>query len=549
MAASDFITFTIQINNAGLSQEGFGTPLLVSYNAPFSDEVREYGQYADVLVDFATGTPEADVADAIFSQSPHPVTLKIGKGLLKPTLQYTVGTITVNPNYPYVIQIDGHGITSTAATYTSTGTPSAGAINAGLITALNAVVGKNYTATSALMSNLTGQAFTADDTTNHFTATGHGYLTGDGPVQASNVGGALPAGLAASTNYWVIRIDANTFELATSQANAFAGTAITITTNGTGTQTVTPQTGATSPGAAFTVTGNAAGNWFSLDIQKPSILSNKMTHADPGVATDLAAINAYDNDWYWLITQWNSKQMVEGTSAWVEPNGKAYVVAVVDTDALNTASGNADTLDALNTLGYKRTCGKYHNSPLQAFDAASIGVIAPLNPGQWTEAFKTLVGVAPITLTPTQRANLRARNAGTYTNEKGRNITWDGKVFSTVYGYLDITVGIDWFSDAVVTAALGVLVSLAKVAYTDEDIDMIAGAIRGVLLQASSAANPVLDPGDPSDNTNPPPSITFPTVASISPAIRALRILPNGVIQGRLQGAIQSIQFMATLTF
>lgn len=549
MAVSDFVTFTIEINNAGLSEESFGTPLLVSYSAPFSG-VRSYGQYADVIVDFAAGTPEADMADAIFSQSPHPTTFKIGAGTLKPTLEYAVGAIQVNASYPYAIQIDGPGITSTDATYTSSGSPTIQAIHQGLITALNAVVGKNYTAAFAPLASLAAQTFVvASQSSGTLTITAHGLNTGDGPIQVSEVGGALPTGLTASTNYWVIKVDVNTIALASSLANALAGTFIVLSSNGSGTMTETPQAGALSPVLPFLVTASAAGDWFSLDIQNPSVLSNKMAHSDPGVATDLANLANLDSDWYWLLGQFNSKAVAEGMAGWTEANGRAFVISVVDTDAVNTNAGNEDTLDALCTLNYKRTCGKYHNSPLECFDGASVSAIAPLNPGTWTEAFKTLSGVAAVNLTSTQRTNLRARRSGTYTTEKGRSITWDGKVMNTVYGYLDITVAIDWFSDQVVTAAFGVLVSMPKVAYTDEDIDTIAGAIRGVLLQASSDANPVLDPGDPSDPENPPPSITFPTVASISPATRALRQLPNGNILGVLQGAVQTIAFNATLTF
>src|SRR5688572_15042516 len=43
---------------------------------------------------------------------------------------------------------------------------------------------------------------------NNLTITAHGLLTGDGPIQL--VGDDLPAPLAEETNYWVIKIDANT---------------------------------------------------------------------------------------------------------------------------------------------------------------------------------------------------------------------------------------------------------------------------------------------------------------------------------------------------
>ena len=59
-------------------------------------------------------------------------------------------------------------------------------------------------------------------------------------MQLTNSGGALPATWTAATNYWIIRVDANTIKLASSQANALAGTAIANPSdNGTGTQTET----------------------------------------------------------------------------------------------------------------------------------------------------------------------------------------------------------------------------------------------------------------------------------------------------------------------
>lgn len=550
MAVSEFVTLTIQVNNAGVSQQGFGTPLLISYSAPFSG-VRSYTQYADVLSDFAAGTPEANVANAVFAQSPHPITFKIGAGTNKPTKQHAIGAIAVLNSTAYQIQVDGPGITSTLATYTSDSTATVQEIHNGLVTALNAVVGKNFTATFApLTVGLAGQVVTATAATDQLNHVAHGWNTGDGPIQFTNAGGGLPGGITALTNYWVVKVDADNFQIATSLANALTGTIVDITTAGTGTQTATPTGAAVSPILPFLVTGNAAANWFSLECKgNAALLSNKETHADPGIAADINAINLADSDWYWLLTQYNSKQCVLGGAGAIEAMTKVYMVSVVDSDALNTAAGNADTLDALSTLGYKRTCGKYHPSPLQCFAAASTGIVAPQNPGKWTEAFKTLSGVSPVNLTSTQRANLRARRAGTYTTEKGRNITWDGKVFNTVYGYLDITVGLDWLSDQVVSAAFGVLVSLAKVAYTDEDIDLIASAVRGVLSDATSDAHNLLDRGDPNDPTNPPPAVAFPTVAQISSGTRALRQLPNGTVTGRLTGAVQNIAFIATLTF
>lgn len=82
------------------------------------------------------------------------------------------------------------------------------------------------------------QTFTADAATDALTfATDMWFGTGDG-VRFTTTG-TLPAGLSLATTYYAIRDSATKFRFATSVANAFSGTAINITTAGTGTHTGT----------------------------------------------------------------------------------------------------------------------------------------------------------------------------------------------------------------------------------------------------------------------------------------------------------------------
>ncbi|HEX3766151.1 MAG TPA: hypothetical protein VHW23_45965 [Kofleriaceae bacterium] len=79
--------------------------------------------------------------------------------------------------------------------------------------------------------------FTADHTTGQLTIPAHGMLTGDGAAGVIAAGGALPAGgaLTEAGSYWVIRVDADHLKLATSNADALAGTAVSFSDNGSGT--------------------------------------------------------------------------------------------------------------------------------------------------------------------------------------------------------------------------------------------------------------------------------------------------------------------------
>lgn len=77
--------------------------------------------------------------------------------------------------------------------------------------------------------------FTADFTTDTFTANGHGMASGT-PVTVSS-SGTLPAGLSAGVTYYVLTPGPNTFQLSTTPGGI---TAVNILDNGTGVHTAVP---------------------------------------------------------------------------------------------------------------------------------------------------------------------------------------------------------------------------------------------------------------------------------------------------------------------
>lgn len=99
------------------------------------------------------------------------------------------------------------------------------------------------TATAQATTNTLGQSatFTADASTDICTYTSttsypSNILTGTRVRLTTTT--TLPGGLATATDYYVIKMSDTTFELASSYANAVAGTQVNITDAGTGTHTV-----------------------------------------------------------------------------------------------------------------------------------------------------------------------------------------------------------------------------------------------------------------------------------------------------------------------
>lgn len=133
------------------------------------------------------------------------------------------------------------------------------------------------------------------------TSVAHGLLTGDGPFYFATTT-TLPAGATALTDYWVIKLTDDKLQLATSQANAVAGTAITVTDAGTGTLTLTRLVDITSyDDAADTFTKIAHGiadeRKVHIEVQGAGVLPGPLV-----TATDYWAIVAGDPDVLQLAT-------------------------------------------------------------------------------------------------------------------------------------------------------------------------------------------------------------------------------------------------------
>lgn len=110
----------------------------------------------------------------------------------------------------------------------------------------------------------------AVDTVNDkLTGVAHGLTTGD-RLRVRNVGGALPTGLAGVTDYFAIRVDVDNIKVATSSANALAGTPVVdLTGAGSGTTTIEYGLPYCIPTAAAAVgtqikSANDNGTWAAL---------------------------------------------------------------------------------------------------------------------------------------------------------------------------------------------------------------------------------------------------------------------------------------------
>lgn len=529
MPLSDHVSLTISQDTLGVARAGFGVPMILSATASFPERIRFYNSLADVAEDFASTTgPEYLAAQAIFSQQPHPERIAIGRSALPPTQKYEITVAAVRNSHLYSIGVKGDGVTADDAEYTSDSSATQQEIANGLKTALNAVTGKNYTAAFPALV-VADVEFTATHGTETITLASGDLETGDGPFRLSTSAADLPDGLLTATDYWWIKTGTGTGKLALSLALALAGTNVTFDDNGTGTHTLSDTADTVSPYDGLVVTGSAAGEWFSLEID-PADLTIEQTHVNPGIATDLDAIQLENDDWYALYTLYNSNAYVLAAADWIEAQKKIYLPDVNDSEAITTAAGNSDTLDDLGTANYARTMGAYHPNPSEMLGAAWLGRCLPLEPGSETWKFKTLAGVEPVTLTGTQRTNLVNRSANSYQEVAGVAITFEG---TTGDGdFLDTQRGLDWLYDDMSKSVFEALAGADKIPFTDAGVAVIEAEVRGSLRRAVTRGILADDPA---------PVVTVPKVADVSSGNRALRLLPDVKFSGTLAGAIHKV--------
>lgn len=430
---SNHVSLTISQDSVGVARAGFGVPMFISYNTSGwgATRARTYSSLSDVAVDFPSTTgPEYRAARAMFAQSPRPNSIMIGRGALPPTQKFTLTPVARNAHV-YRLRIGGDGVTETTVSVTSDADATATEIVTLLKTPINAIVGKNFTAT---------------------------------------------------------------------------GTSTLI------------------------LTADTAGEWFFCEVIDIADFDMVQDHADPGVATDIIAIELENSSWYALYTLYNSNAYTLAAAADIAARKKIYLADVADTASVTAVVTSSDTIDDLKTLGYARVMAAYAPKADEMLGAAWLGRVLPLEPGSESWKFKSLQGVSTTNLTSTQRANLVAKKGNSVETVAGVKITFEG---TTSDGdFLDVQRGLDWIEDDMAKGVFGALAGAEKVPFTDQGVAMIEAEVRATLARAVAAGILTNDPA---------PVVTVPKVATVSTTNRALRRLPDVKFSATLAGAIHKV--------
>ena len=209
-----------------------------------------------------------------------------------------------------------------------------------------------------------------NETTNVFTVTGHNMRTGTKLTYTSNGTNIVHSGgtLADSTAVFVIRVDENTFKIASSLSNANAGTALDITNNGNDSNSFVGDTAAATATISggkvtgFTITnvGSDYQSAPSVTIAAPSGTGNlNLTSSSVLIVADdeivvpaafYAAISTGESVTYAQGGSGAQADLTDGTVYYLIKSGTANKISLA-TSAANALAGTKIDLTAVASGG------------------------------------------------------------------------------------------------------------------------------------------------------------------------------------------------------
>jgi hypothetical protein len=290
----------------------------------------------------------------------------------------------------------------------------------------------------------------------------------------------------------------------------------------------------------LTVTTGAAGTLVDYDgFDEPDNFTFQDMTTDPGITTDLAAIEGADPDgWYCLLLDSQGEAEVLATAAWIEARKKIFIYNTMDHGCVDV-SVTDDVMSDLQAQSYARTAGLFGMAKLLNFSAAGwAGQRLPSDPGSSTWSYKTLAGVTvDSALTGAHLASIEGKNGNHYTLVASVPVTRYGTTASGEF--IDVTRFIDWLDARIKERIFGILINNEKIPYTDSGVDLMRGAILAQLRQGIDAGGLAADPA---------PTVIAPLVADIDVSDKANRILPDIEFQATLAGAIHKLVINGTLS-
>lgn len=324
--------------------------------------------------------------------------------------------------------------------------------------------------------------------------------------------------------------------------------------------------------ADWAITTSAYKAALSAFSQNPRPRQIKIGHvADDGTMTSaeltaqLDLVYAYDSDWYFLTIAANLRDVaaLPGLLTWIQAKPKLAIIDSNDVDTENPAS-TTTSLASANKGDFDRAGVFYHTSAA-AYPAASLAAYMQTRNFDdantaYTAKFKSLPGVPAVNIGSAAltavtgfvpgvgQSEAAGHMANTYIDIGSRNFVVEGSTL-TANVFLDEIHATDWIIHRTEEETLGILLNNARISFDDGGMQMLAGAVRTVMQQATRAGLIASDLNPETGDYEAAVEITVPSVFDVPESQRKARIAPAIECRFRYAGAIHYAVVRYQMTF
>lgn len=285
--------------------------------------------------------------------------------------------------------------------------------------------------------------------------------------------------------------------------------------------------------AAFTspdrveVTADVAGQVVEMTSTGAGVFTIQDTTAAGTLAADLGTLKAADVDWYSFGIDRLSGPAILAAATWAETQKVVFMPTTIDTDTLNPAT-TTDIASSLQDGNFSRTSLHYSNVAGDYLGLAVLAKVLPFQPGSTPFYYQVPALVAPSNISTTAEGALTAKNANWLARIAGVNVSENG--VGSNGDYFDNKLAEDWVVARVQEEVFTFL--LTHPDYSDRSVERLKGVIASVLQLGVDRG--VIAP-------DPLPIVDAPKVATVSPAEKAARNLPDVIFGFTLAGGLKTI--------
>lgn len=244
----------------------------------------------------------------------------------------------------------------------------------------------------------------------------------------------------------------------------------------------------------------------------------------------LAAIEAVNSDWFFILAESHVDTDIEAIAAYAEAEDRMYITSSASADIPAGTAGNL--LETLKDLQYNNTMLWPHVDADTVWpEGAVVGAMAGLNEGSSTVHGKTLPGVPTNKWTRTQSNYIKDNNGFQYVMIAGVGFALDGKMVSG--RFFDVVRGSMWLSARLEEDLFGLLKRQSdlgrKISYDQSGLTVVEGVIYE-RLSLAVARNFLA--------ASPAPTVVIPNIEDIPDNDKANRELNTVEFNAVLAGAV-----------